>query len=109
MTPEAQNQAIAEACGWTIEVLNGATYCWNDELNKTLPPEDDGMRDIPNYHGSLDAMHEAEKVLNDDQLYAMLLNVKNKTHSMVNGTAIMTATAAQRAEAFLRTLNLWTN
>lgn len=95
MDKTKQRIAIAEAC------LNHSLAVYRTSEG------DINTGALPDYLNDLNAMHEAEKVLTDDQLYSMLLNVKNKTRSMVNGTAIMTASAAQRAEAFLRTLGKW--
>jgi len=58
--------------------------------------------DLPDYLNDLNAMHEAEKVLTPEQCdsYQHLLGmtVNRPWH----------ATATQRAEVFLQTLNLWT-
>ena len=56
----------------------------------------------PDYCNDLNAMHEAEKVLDLDQWhkYASLIG----RHDYRN---LLNATAAQRAEAFLKTLNFW--
>lgn len=58
----------------------------------------------PDYLKDLNAMHEAEKVLNDDQwsTYADLLRLE-----CGHCFRLAAATAKQRAEAFLKTLNLW--
>lgn len=55
---------------------------------------------------SLDAMHEAELLLSFDQQTSFVQNLmcQHKDYPM---TSAFFATAAQRAEAFLRTLNLW--
>jgi hypothetical protein len=58
----------------------------------------------PDFLDDLNAMHEAEKALTDDQHKSYggwLVVVYNGRH--------WNATPTQRAEAFLRTLNLWTN
>lgn len=58
LTPEEINQRIAKICGWKYE------------QEKTTSPEGEvffGDPVIPNYFGSLDAMHEAEKTLTDEQ------------------------------------------
>ena len=61
----------------------------------------------PDYLNDLNAMHEAEKTLDDSSLglvsYHNILASICKTHR-----DCVRATAAQRAEAFLRTLSLWT-
>jgi hypothetical protein len=52
-------------------------------------------------------MHEAEEVLDPEDLidYAMRLEFDDTLY----GHLAIRASAAQRAEAFLRTLNLWTD
>ncbi len=96
MTSEAQRIAIAEACGWHIIEGEPPTG-----LNKNWTHSD--FRFIPDYLNDLDAMHEAEKVkiigTEYESDYCMYLY--ENAHQCF-------ATASQRAEAFLRTLNLWT-
>ena len=55
----------------------------------------------PDYLNDLNAMHEAEKVLTDKQaiLYDSILD-------LISGWTFH-RTAAQRAEAFLRTIGKW--
>jgi hypothetical protein len=62
-----------------------------------------GVHRFPDYLNNLNAMHEAEKVLesNQEQSYFELL------HDIAGNLTFYRATAAQRAEAFLITLNLW--
>lgn len=72
---------------------------------------------LPDYLNDLNAMHEAEKVLGDKWMpYASkLLEITtgcgpNMPLGFLNGgtlCAAVHATAAQRAEAFLKALNLW--
>ena len=109
MNPEAQRIAIAEACGWktTSDSPNWAYYRpdgrgWNGEL--------------PDYLADLNAMHEAEKILTSahqpskgesqwsDYLGWLGFCGENKTREVYE---CVTASAAQRAEAFLRTLGKW--
>ena len=103
MTPERQRIAIAEACGWKHilkdPVLFRGTPPWSDN---------DGLHEIPDYLSDLNAMHEAEKVL--DSADWIRYHRKLRSIIMESGRAQsqeVSATAAQRAEAFLRTLNLW--
>lgn len=61
---------------------------------------------LPEYLTSLSAMHDAEKTLIHRGLH------EKYYHELVSVTTVdrfylIHATAAQRAEAFLRTLNLW--
>lgn len=127
MTNTAQNEAIAKACGFT----GPFGFVW---LREEGPEGEDvwaycGTKDgvpqpVPNYTGSLDAMHEAEtrsgKILGPAEwdAYVMQLRIKvgrdieaqggpGSVASLMNVESVVSATAAQRAEAFLRTLNLW--
>ena len=103
LTDEEIRIKIAEACGWKFSKLAHpdskpvAVMCW-------IAPgcEDWQIRRLPDYLNDLNAMHEAEKVLNPTQLlrYAEDLMDKLGSHSCIK------ATAAQRAEAFIKTLNL---
>lgn len=103
MTPEAQRIAIAEACGWTIDPA--FRLC-------SLPPSHPrhaaaGLFDPLD---DLNAMHAAEMTLNRKRC----LEYVTELGYVVGNTGVeyydlIRATAAQRAEAFLRTLNLWTD
>ena len=106
MTPEAQRIAIAEACGWTdirAQKIGNDHDSWGTK---------DGQRNrIPDYLSDLNAMHEAEKVLTDEQWSKYDEELYRTTGSSLldaaRGKKRNHATAAQRTEAFLRTLNLW--
>lgn len=107
MTPEAQRIAIAQACGWKLwntvwtEMGGDHVQGWTPKMLE----ENKAARVIPNYPTDLNAMHEAEKVIPDDKIdeYKHRLCVVTTTKERIT----QCATAAQRAEAFLRTLNLW--
>lgn len=105
MTPEAQRIAIAKACGWQH---------YHEGL--WVPP---GVSDfsevecasLPDYLNDLNAMHEAVATF-DDIVYSLFLTalaeVVGSTEADVCGVRKITeASAAQRAEAFLRARNLW--
>ena len=102
MTPEKQRVAIAEACGW------GLNYDWERPgFGKWWEKTGEQPRrsnDLPDYLNDLNAMHEAEKVLSDDPLnrYIIILCLEVQPEPM-----LYHATAAQRAEAFLRTIGKW--
>jgi hypothetical protein len=64
------------------------------------------MRSCPDYLNDLNAMHEAEKVLNGHEQNDYCFTIMDIQKSG-GGFRRLHATAAQRAEAFLRTLNLW--
>ena len=103
MTPEQQRIKIAEACGWFY-----IDKCWHFP-NGAKATADGGPSDVPNYPADLNAMHEAEKVLTDNQLDEMAGHLGASEDEFVWKTwrVLLRATAAQRAEAFLKTLGLW--
>jgi hypothetical protein len=102
MDKNKQKIVIAEHCGW-YEEDNESSVCWTrDDLTYCEPIEA-----LPDYTQDLNAIHEAEKVLTDDQLFVMGRWLRHSTRSTLVGVAIMTANAPQRAEAFLKTLNKW--
>ncbi len=119
MTPESQRIAIAEACGWVRHGDEGIYGCWDD-------PQGFTHADCPDYLNDLNAMHEAEKVLDERDRWnygnTLALSVLKEENAYfgqnqddlaepnLNGFghfALATLTAAQRAEAFLKTLGLW--
>lgn len=100
MTPEKQRIAIATACGW--EYLPGVVNNrpWFRQAHDRPPVSDD---EIPDYPNDLNAIHEAEKTLQhrDRRNHALWLADK------CGDLGCIYATAAQRAEAFLRVLGKW--
>jgi len=111
MTPEAQRAAIAKACPGTFLCRDGR-WRWRDSENWW-----DDCRDNDPL-SDLNAMHEAEKVLNvaqrviyEEYLVRVVFAITpfESQFNLLPETLlrICYATAAQRAEAFLRTLNLW--
>jgi len=104
MDEQQQRIAIAEACGWVAVFDEDYMGLTGDD------PRTGGRNCIPNYTQDLNAMHEAEKVLTVDQRsdYDMvLMDVIIKQFQIHKGMWIWHATAAQRAEAFLRTIGKW--
>jgi len=129
MKPEAQRIAIAEACGVRVKSF-GFRYGAKDWLgagsvasegyyNESFAEQEareltfkhsmvcgdiyEHPARLPDYLNDLNAMHEAEKVLpaiKHPGTYGIILEE-------VAGGWSMTATAAQRAEAFLRTIGKW--
>ncbi len=96
MSPEAQRIAIAEACGWRY-----AEMCqWAPWVS---PYDNMSYPILPDYLNDLDAMHETEKVLGSFEMPMDADTLPAKYSPWV----ALNATAAQRAEAFLRTLSLW--
>jgi hypothetical protein len=109
MNQEKQRIAIAEACGWVmkteqVEHTNG--YQWTETRKFWVSPH--GKRgELPDYLQDLNAIHEAEKVLRDDREAAFRGWLWLAHGQPELRCAIVHATAAQRAEAFLRTIGKW--
>lgn len=102
MSENEINVAIAEACGWThtktIRNPNETAYGRHPIHTANVPWE----LPLPDYCNDLNAMHEAEKLLTHDQENDYWLHLL-QAHEYIQPWA-GTATAAQRAEAFLRAL-----
>lgn len=100
MNKEAQRIAIAEACGWKP---TSADFWIN--------PDGKLWSNIPDYLNDLNAMAVAEKVLNNAQYSYYITHleiiVRDSAGERSNTRYPHSATAYQRAEAFLRTLGLW--
>ena len=112
MSPEAQRIAIAEACGYKRLSQHEAVWShkgWNYKMGH-----------LPDYLADLNAMHEAEKVLTDEQFFDW--SKDKHTDMSYNGHLFRlvdnstpgnrpcryhSPTATQRAEAFLRTIGKW--
>ena len=128
MTPEAQRIAIAEACGWKRraefdyeEWPTSSLVCRLKMYGKAgeLKTADK----LPDYLKDLNAMHEAEATLDNKpvdvrSLYIDWLGLIHKSDPMGPqqhladykfecAWAMVRATAAQRAEAFLKAKGLW--
>lgn len=137
MTNEAMRIAIAEACGWNYQkretwpyrrpkqyeyILQSPTQELRVLPEFTVAHADHktdhiiGIKRLPDYLNDLNAMHEAEKRLNDAQWKVYEALVSDATYQAIKGLnprpkyfRPIAATAHQRAEAFLRTLGLWTS
>jgi len=110
MKPEQQRIAIAEACGWFH--MNS---CWHFP-NGAKATADGGPDNVPDYLNDLNAMHEAEQTLwqknwaSRHDFVDKLSRIISPTHGhhLQSGIDLLDATAAERAEAFLRTIGKWT-
>jgi len=130
MKPKEQIIAIAETCGWkwiqtNYEAESGLIGTdsphsgnipyqgRNYPSNRHLPMYG---KAIPDYLNDLNAMHEAEKTLDFEQSELFedeLCDVTFKDNDGLENPlpcrfSVCHATAAQRAEAFLRTIGKWT-
>jgi hypothetical protein len=99
VSPEQQRIAIAKACGW----LQSRTCNWGGwwYLKKGKRAY---QQTPPDYLNDLNAMHEAEKMLNRESGYHEIGGYGLYLVALEHNVS---STAAQRAEAFLKTLNLW--
>lgn len=124
MSADEQRIAIAEACGFVFSLCRCDWYLKKPgcvELALGSAPSKAAFANYcPDYLNSLDAMHEAEKTLTEDQQEAyshalsQLIEQRFNCGPVVDrGEDIMVhrefdllhATAAQRAQAFLQTIN----
>ena len=104
MKPEQQRIAIAEACGWTdCEHIKRLGLC-KGKHKEVRVQYDSGHSALPDYLNDLNAMHEAEKQLEAEDNHAYGCYCSELYEKYGNTVSL---TAAQRAEAFLKTLNLW--
>lgn len=84
-----------------------------EEGSRPAGPEDYGKPEtLPDYLNELNAMHEAEKTLTKEQcnqFNSLLMDTKLPRKEMTSESEKWSwhATAAQRAEAFLRTIGKW--
>jgi hypothetical protein len=125
MTPTEQQIAVAKACGWREAFpSNGPAHPGTRKGGIMLPytwiNEVDGRRaqNLPDYLNDLNAMHEAwETAIFDERddtkhtafrSHLQRICLKDCQLASTRYNSVCNATAAQRAEAFLRTLNLWT-
>ena len=115
MTPEAQRIAIAEACGWKPEIRRAEIPEADFVHEETFWIKDNETRRgpwLPDYLNDLNAMQEARKALTKEQCskYAdILCDQAAECDLSPNIAELFFLTAPQRAEAFLRTINKWTD
>ena len=101
MTPQEQRIAIAEACGWknvAPQIVKNVKHEGDDTTVGIW--SDSGW--VPDYLNDLNAIHEAEKVLNTPthmQKHAWN-NYKAMLEEATRGSSFH-ATAKQRSKAFL--------
>ena len=92
MSPKAQRVAIAESVG--IHLHDG----------DHAPSNYMFVTDLPDYLNDLNAMHEAEKMLTREQIEIYCEHLNPKNYGIWWG---IHATAAQRSEAYLKTIGKW--
>jgi len=127
MKPDKQRIAIAEACGWLQKTEYNSLAGWHKMTNtivdeffcKYTYDKDTKQRigyvwkatsELPKYLTDLNAMHEAEGTLNWDEQASTQADEYRMALTTICGhdrDLIHVATAAQRAEAFLKTIGKW--
>jgi hypothetical protein len=136
MDKEQQRIKIAEACGVTPTLVDWWAHKPDDTGGSIImsAPTKEKVEDwisknqdwakgyspkpfyrYPDYLNSLDAMHEAERWMESQETYECHRYVEflrkviyPANPATVGSFRLINATAAQRAEAFLKTLSLWT-
>lgn len=128
VNPEAQRIAIAIACGWRIEDKDGTAFVYSPN-DKTFGNGYTGqpityrktLAFLPDYLNDLNAMHEAAMALSAEDRTQMRKELQwiiapNTKPGPTRSIVLMCSesydkwfysTAAQRAEAFLRTIGKW--
>lgn len=109
LSREEKRAAIAKACGWEICTDRLINYEWAPGHIQQVAAEwkkgELSAMKLPEYFASLDAIHEAEKVIFETEgardSYEFWLS------KVCDPFVIWHATAAQRCEAFGKTLSLW--
>lgn len=114
MNPEQQQIAIAEFCGWKqthiMQMGPKGKYVRTYQKGRGKLHQK-----LPNYLNDLNACAEFEAMLTDDELWEyskLLMDYRQAANgfplaSRSEVLKLQKATTRQRAEAFLRTLNLW--
>lgn len=104
MTDEEKNIKIAELCGWSnirigvlFTVLCGTVPRKNKYCRKKWIP-------IPDYLNDLNAMYEAEQILENQKFYHYYAVLCQIVLDEEKGCHFASATARQRADAFLLTI-----
>jgi len=105
MNDQEINIAIAEHCGWKVHPKDKWVMIPPNSPHSVQP-----LHTLPKYCADLNAMAEVEKGMNPLQQsrYAELLGDSSTFERGEYPTfSFVTRTAAQRAEAFLRTIGKW--
>ena len=107
LTPKEQGVKVAECCGWECpEYLPVSEGIWPEKRSDCGDLQGIGSLGysyaLPDYLNDLNAMHEAEKLI-PEHLHDHWLFQLDCTGAR-GARLLVTATAAQRAEAFVLTM-----
>ena len=104
MTIQEQTIAIAESMGWTEDKSD----------NRGLPPHANAgdYQELPNYTSDLNAMHEVIRSLSKTDRKEYNKELARVTHGERAESPdifyLIEATAAQRAESYIKVIGKWT-
>ena len=113
MSDQEINRTLAEACGWKFEQTEEGgkiTYpCgFASEFSPISWAEEKFLKTIPNYCKDLNAIHEEEKNLDQEQAqnYTDALRIIPQDKNWA-GCTMWHFSPRQKAEAFLRAIGKW--
>lgn len=106
LTPQQQRQRIAEMCGWNPCPLFDCPS-WTQHPSGMIGPF---VFDLPDYLNDLNAIAGAEQTLTAEQQHHYITHLVEHTHGRrypdeVSVWKLLNATALQRAQAFLLTID----
>jgi hypothetical protein len=109
MNKEKQKIAIAEACGWSnLQDSDYKPFGKAQLVGRHPGGSEQNLLRVPDYLNDLNAMHEAETCEAIQRVgYAKYIECLAIACGTERLGALVFATAAQRAEAFLRTIGKW--
>ena len=114
MNKEKQKIAIAEACGWSnLQDSDYKPFGKAQLVGRHPGGSEQNLLRVPDYLNNLNAMHEAEETMTDQKkrdftsFLQEIVDLDCTWHTLDELFKIAHATAAQRAEAFLRTIGKW--
>ena len=108
MKTHDQNKAIAEYLGYEVLVGEGFVRGTYEKNMYRIRGKTDWMI-MPDYTSDLNAIHEAEKTLKDNRLFFRYHLALSDLQKFAGNSHLNTfhANAAERAEAFLKTIDKW--
>lgn len=114
MDADAINHDIAVFLGWKRQRGTPPTYGGTYTPSGWISPTGKFQRELRNYAGNLNVIHEAEPALLTDahiigewERHVRQITQRDGREGSGLYERIIRATAAQRAEAFLRTIGKW--